>query len=122
MVCRHRSRTHWIPRVHLTCISKLSWDYGIAGKAGQKTWNRPHGSADSQQFLVKSANLPRPVNEVNLQNPMALLAVGVKIAHAPRIFRMHIEGHFIAGNPFMGKLPDQVAGDRTAKFPAIPFG
>src|SRR5271156_2980533 len=52
---------------------------------------------------------------------MAFLAVGIETAHAPRITGMNVQGYFVVGNSFVGKLSDEMTGDGAAKFPAIVF-
>ena len=45
---------------------------------------------------------------------MALLAFGILAAHFHGILGVDVEGDFIVGDALVGKLPDQMAGDRAA--------
>ena len=50
---------------------------------------------------------------------VALLTVGVLAAHFHGIVGVDVERDFIVGDAFVGKLADEVTGDRTAEFPAV---
>jgi hypothetical protein len=49
---------------------------------------------------------------------MALLTFLVERPHRQMTFRMYVESHFIARNLFMREMPDQMAGNPVAEFPA----
>jgi hypothetical protein len=58
------------------------------------------------------------VHEVNLQNPMPLLSFLVERTHRQMTIRVNIEGYFVIGDSLVGKFPNQMSRDRTAKLPA----
>jgi len=57
-----------------------------------------------QQLLIESADLPRAVHEVNLQNPMPFLAKLIHAAHPQRIVRMNVKADLVARNALVRKL------------------
>ena len=76
-------------------------------------------SAYRQEFFVETTNLARTIHKVDLQNPVPLLPVFTDAAHPNRIIRMNIQRHFIPWNSLVRKMPDQMARDRSAKFPPV---
>ena len=72
----------------------------------------------SQKLFEEAADLMLTVNEMNLENPMALLAFFIQRSHRKMAFGMNVESHFVAGNSFMRELSDQVPGNRPTEFPA----
>src|ERR1700759_4141039 len=64
-------------------------------------------SAYCEKFFVKTANLARAIDKMNLEDPMSLFSVSAGISHAARIVRMHIERNLVSGNSLMRKMADQ---------------
>ena len=53
------------------------------------------GLSHGEQFFVKAADLAGAVDEVYFENPVALLAVGVGIAHAHGVAGMNVQADLI---------------------------
>src|ERR1700723_2499614 len=89
------------------------------------TWgfrDRDRLSAYREKFFVETANLARAIDKVNLQNPVAFLAIFTDAAHANRIVRVNIQRNLVPRNSLVRKMPDQMSRDRSAVFPAIFCG
>ncbi len=52
------------PRIHAATLEDVGQDPSDEGWAGQET------SADGQQFLEKSADFPRPIDQVDFEYPV----------------------------------------------------
>jgi hypothetical protein len=76
--------------------------------------------SDRQQFLVKAAELPRSVHEVDFQNPVSIVAMPIEGAHRPMVFRVHIQCHLVVRNSFVRKLADEMARNGSAELPTRP--
>jgi hypothetical protein len=78
--------------------------------------------AECEQFFVECADLPRAIYEVNLENPVSLAPFRVRVAHAVRIVRVHVQGDLVSRNAFLRKLANEMPGDSAAKFLAEVLG
>src|ERR1700733_5089179 len=75
-------------------------------------------STHCQQLFEKSTDLTFSIHKVNLQNPMALLALFIERAHREMTGRMNVQGHLVSRDLFVRKMPNQVACNLAPKFPA----
>lgn len=78
-------------------------------------------STDGQQFFIETAELPGAIDEVDFENPVAVLPGLTFCPHSARVIGMNIQRDFVVRDSFMRKLADQMSRDRTAIFPASLF-
>src|SRR6202012_5126670 len=71
-----------------------------------------------QQLLVETADLPPQVDEVDLEDPVADLPVGVMPAHRAIAAGIDVALDPRAVDLLLRELPAQVPGDRPAEIPA----
>ena len=64
----------------------------------------PQRKLDSEQFLVEATDLTFSVNEVNLQDPMPLLAVLIQGTHREVAVRMNVERYLVIGDLFVWEV------------------
>jgi hypothetical protein len=83
---------------------------------GTKKKQRP--SANGQQFLVESANLPDAIHEVDLEYPMLLSARSIWHPHSAVIFGIDVKTNFVPCDFLMGEDANQMSCDGTAVLPA----
>jgi hypothetical protein len=78
--------------------------------------------ANGQEFFVKAADLPSAIHEVNLKNPVTLLAFCVEIPHTVRIIGVNIQGDLIHAVPqTRGRWPVVKASLRPPFAARTPF-
>src|ERR1700722_6907515 len=73
---------------------------------------------DGEQFLEKAAYLPGSVHEMDLQDPVSRIALGVRLAQELGVARPDGKALRVGGQALMGKVPDEVTRGRRSEFPA----
>jgi hypothetical protein len=63
--------------------------------------------------------LSSAIDKVDFENPVTRVSIGSEVAHAAWILRMDVKTDLVTRNFLVRELPQQVACDRTAVFPAI---
>jgi hypothetical protein len=71
---------------------------------------------NSEQLLVKPANLAFSIDEMNFQNPVTLLALLVERIHPQVVLGMNVKAHFVVGDSFVRKLSYQMVRSSSARF------
>jgi hypothetical protein len=69
------------------------------------------GYCREREIEITQADCLPPRTGVHILTGSSARAGARTAEHASRIVRMDIESDFISGNPFVGKLPDEAAGD-----------
>src|SRR5215470_1218052 len=77
---------------------------------------------DGQQFLEEGAVALLLVDQVHLQDPVPLLALGIQAAQRLVVLRMDVKRDAVAVDLLMRELADRMAGMAVAEIPAAARG
>src|SRR5581483_7501454 len=80
-------------------------------------WRRSAGGGNSEQFLEKAAELAGAIYEMDLQDPVARIALGVRLPQQLGIAGTDGKALGVGGQALVGEMPDEVTRHGRTELP-----